>query len=100
MRKQRDESPLNASLVSAIFLEVCPVEADILFGLRHSFGKFILAKLFMLSMIILPLGVYIIRTKRSEERTTIWSWKLIVIAIVVSINLLMTSVIMVRWFGI
>ena len=99
MDKQESESNLNASLVLAIFLEVYPIEADILFGLHRSFGIYILTKLVMLTLILLPLGVYIYRKKRGEERTTIWSWKLMVIALIVSINLLMNYVVMVRWFG-
>src|SRR5260370_38964689 len=101
MRKRRYKWLLELSLVFAIFLEVCPTEIGYLtaFLIRRSLGMYILTKLVTLTVILLPLGVYIyIRKKRGEERTIVWTWQLTVIAIIVSINLLKDSVVMVRWF--
>jgi hypothetical protein len=92
---------LNASLVLAVVLEVVPTEIGVLtaFVLERNLGMYIVAKLGILIVILVPLGVYIyVRTRKvKEERTSIWNWKLVVIAGILSINLLMNSVVIVRW---
>ena len=101
MSQSQHEWLLDASLVLAVILEACPTEIGLLtaFALRHSFGMYIVTKLVSLTVILVPLGVYIhIRKRRArEDRTIIWNWKLMVIVIILSINLLMDSFVVVRW---
>jgi hypothetical protein len=89
------ESLLTLSLLLAVFLLVCPTEADILtpFLRERSLGKYLVGKVCFLLPIILPLGIYIhkSRTPTGGHRTTIWKWQLVVIAIILSLNLLMTA---------
>jgi hypothetical protein len=84
-----------------VILEVCPTEIGFLtaFAIHRRFGMYIVTKLVLLIVILLPLGVYIyIRKKKTrEERTIIWTWKLMVIVFILSINLLMNSAVIVRW---
>jgi hypothetical protein len=87
---------LDLSLMLAVILEVCPTEIGFLtsFALHRSFGMYVLTKIFSLMLIILPLGIhfYIRRTETTGERTTIWTWKVIVIVLILSLNLVMNSV--------
>jgi hypothetical protein len=99
-RQSEYESLLTLSLLLAVFLQVCPTEADILtpFLVERSLGKYMVGKVCSLVLIIFPLAIYIYkrRTQSDGPRTTIWKWQLIVLIIILSLNLLMTAAVIVH----
>jgi hypothetical protein len=82
----QDIGLVRASVILAVFLEVIPVEADIIYGpLFNDVFRMLVVKVFCLVMIFLPLVIYVMRNGLGALKI-VWG-RVIVVAVIVLINL-------------